>query len=944
MRKVIVTFIFTLIININCFKILVVIPMPAISHQSVFRPLTQDLAKRGHKVTVITAYPAFAKDNCPKNLKEIDVHDVSCNLWRKNTINDYEFGKRENIIDQSYDILKVVTNTVALQLKVKEIQDLITNHEIDFDLLLIESCTRAALVYSDIFKVPVVQISSFGMWLGVDENMGAPSHPILYPNTFHQIMYNMSLWEKLYELYKHWLIKMNFDAMESMEIATLQNILAIKLPNYNVLKNNVDMSFINTHPLWIDNQPLPINIISTWGMHKKPQKELPQDLKTYLDSSTRGVIYVSFGSITLSSNLPPEKVEIFTRVFAQLQCDILWKWETDELPGKSPNIKISKWFPQSDLLQHPNIKLFITQGGLQSLEEAINAGVPLIGIPVYADQWYNVEKIVHRKIGIQLEFPELQEEHLKRAIETLLNDTSYRQNVLKLRRIMSDQLQNSLDRAVWWIEHVGRQDGSKYLRAPAANMSWIEYYDVQLVLIMITCIAVLILVFRLLLNMFWSLLTITINLEMLKLIVTVICAVIININCFKILAVIPIPAISHQSVFRPLTQELAKRGHKVTVITAYPAFSKDNCPKNLKEIDVHDVSCNLWRKNTINDYEFGKRENIIDQTYDLLKVQTKTVTLQLKIKEIQDLITNHEIDFDLLLIESCTRAALVYSDIFKVPVVQISSFGMWLGVDENMGAPSHPILYPNIFHQTMYNMSLWEKLNELYKHWFIKMNYDGLESMEIATIQNILEKKLPNYNVLKNNVDMSFINIHPLWIDNQPLPINVISTWGMHKKIQKELPQDLKTYLDSSTRGVIYMSFGSSALSSNLPPEKVEIFTRVFAQLQCDILWKWETDELPGKPPNIKISKWFPQSDLYRQNVLKLRRIMSDQLQNSLDRAVWWIEHVGRQDGAKYLRAPAANMSWIEYYDVQLVLILIACIAVLILLFRLLTEDSRVLD
>ncbi|VVC87286.1 unnamed protein product [Leptidea sinapis] len=511
MRKVIVTFIFTLIININCFKILVVIPMPAISHQSVFRPLTQDLAKRGHKVTVITAYPAFAKDNCPKNLKEIDVHDVSCNLWRKNTINDYEFGKRENIIDQSYDILKVVTNTVALQLKVKEIQDLITNHEIDFDLLLIESCTRAALVYSDIFKVPVVQISSFGMWLGVDENMGAPSHPILYPNTFHQIMYNMSLWEKLYELYKHWLIKMNFDAMESMEIATLQNILAIKLPNYNVLKNNVDMSFINTHPLWIDNQPLPINIISTWGMHKKPQKELPQDLKTYLDSSTRGVIYVSFGSITLSSNLPPEKVEIFTRVFAQLQCDILWKWETDELPGKSPNIKISKWFPQSDLLQHPNIKLFITQGGLQSLEEAINAGVPLIGIPVYADQWYNVEKIVHRKIGIQLEFPELQEEHLKRAIETLLNDTSYRQNVLKLRRIMSDQLQNSLDRAVWWIEHVGRQDGSKYLRAPAANMSWIEYYDVQLVLIMITCIAVLILVFRLLLNMFWSLLTITIT-------------------------------------------------------------------------------------------------------------------------------------------------------------------------------------------------------------------------------------------------------------------------------------------------------------------------------------------------------------------------------------------------------------------------------------------------
>ncbi|VVC87817.1 unnamed protein product [Leptidea sinapis] len=500
MLKVIVTVICTLIININCFKILAIIPTAAKSHQSVFRPLTQELAKRGNNITVITADPAFSKDKCPKNLKEVDAHDVSYNKWRKNLFNNYEFGKRENIIDQTYNLLKVQTKTVTLQLKIKEIQDLIMNHEINFDILLIESCARAALVYSNIFKVPVVQISSLGMWLGVDENMGAPSHPVLYPNIFHQIMYNMSFFEKLNELYKHWLIKMNYVGLESMEIATLQNILEKKLPNYNILKNNVDMSFINIHLLWIDNQPLPLNVISTWGMHKKTQKELPQDLKTYLDSSKRGVIYMSFGSNVLSSNLPPEKVEIFSRVFAQLQYDILWKWETDELPGKPPNIKISKWFPQSDLLQHPNIKLFITQGGLQSLEEAINAAVPLIGIPLYADQWYNVEKIVYRKIGLQLEFPELQEEHLKRAIETVLNDTSYRRNVLKLRKIMSDQPQNSLDRAVWWIEHVGRQDGAKYLRAPAANMSWIEYYDVHLILILIACIAVLILVCRLLLN------------------------------------------------------------------------------------------------------------------------------------------------------------------------------------------------------------------------------------------------------------------------------------------------------------------------------------------------------------------------------------------------------------------------------------------------------------
>lgn len=47
----------------------------------------------------------------------------------------------------------------------------------------------------------------------------------------------------------------------------------------------------------------------------------------------------------------------------------------------------------------------------------------------------------------------------------------------------------------------------------------------------------------------------------------------------RILAVYPTPSISHQVVFRPLMQELAKRGHDVVVITADPAFQKDNLLK-----------------------------------------------------------------------------------------------------------------------------------------------------------------------------------------------------------------------------------------------------------------------------------------------------------------------------------------------------------------------------
>lgn len=51
--------------------------------------------------------------------------------------------------------------------------------------------------------------------------------------------------------------------------------------------------------------------------------------------------------------------------------------------------------PQSDLLQHPKTKAFLTHGGYNSLQEAINAGKPLVTIGLFGDQPKN-EKIAKK--------------------------------------------------------------------------------------------------------------------------------------------------------------------------------------------------------------------------------------------------------------------------------------------------------------------------------------------------------------------------------------------------------------------------------------------------------------------------------------------------------------------------------------------------------------------
>jgi UDP-N-acetylglucosamine:LPS N-acetylglucosamine transferase len=72
---------------------------------------------------------------------------------------------------------------------------------------------------------------------------------------------------------------------------------------------------------------------------------------------------------------------------------------------------------------HPNIKLFITQCGLQSFQEAVYHGVPILGVPFIGDQKYNAKKIVTEEIGLQLSFHEITKETLLTTIKEMLNNS-----------------------------------------------------------------------------------------------------------------------------------------------------------------------------------------------------------------------------------------------------------------------------------------------------------------------------------------------------------------------------------------------------------------------------------------------------------------------------------------------------------------------------------------
>ncbi|XP_061384722.1 UDP-glucosyltransferase 2-like [Danaus plexippus] len=466
--------------GIESARILAYFPTPSISHQVVFRPIIQELARRGHEVVVVTTDPVFPKGKTPANLTEIDVHDVSYGGWQE--FLKMKQGKKDDLWLQMKVMIEKLATIFELQIKDPEVQAIIKKDRKYYDLLLLEACQMPVLGLIHKFDAPAIQISSFGALDYHYEAMGSPIHPILYPTPIRQRLYNLTFYEKVMEYYAHLKYQRLIHKTMKHNNFIVKKIFGEDVPLVEELQNKVKMLFLNEHPIWGDNHPVPPNIISIGGILNRPSKQLPQEIKDYLDSSKNGIIYISFGTNVLPSLLPPEKIKIMTSVLSKLPYDILWKWDKDELPGKSENIKISKWFPQADLLKHPKIKLFITQGGLQSTDEAINAAVPLCGIPIIADQWYNVEKYARHKIGKQLEMEKLTETEFEEAVKSLIEDKSYKNNILRLRSLMREHPVSPLSLSIFWIEHVIKYGGD-HLKPQAAHMSWIEYYEVKLILI-----------------------------------------------------------------------------------------------------------------------------------------------------------------------------------------------------------------------------------------------------------------------------------------------------------------------------------------------------------------------------------------------------------------------------------------------------------------------------
>jgi glucuronosyltransferase len=320
------------------------------------------------------------------------------------------------------------------------------------------------------------------------------------------------------------------------------------------------------------------------------------------------------------------------------------------------------------------------------------------------------------------------------------------------------------------------------------------------------------------------------------------------------------PSISHQIVYQPIWRELSLRGHQVTVVTPDPL--NDPSLTNLTEISVR-FTYDFLKQTKIQEL-MSKDVNVFYNLDKLFRFMDAIAEAELNSTQFQELINDQTKHFDLILIECFHPVMYALAGRFQAPIIGVSSLGLLASGYDIIGNPTHPALYPDVilsFHSK--KLSLWQKLQSLlFNLWSRYYHHNILVPRADQMARRYFGEDIAYLGDLERNVSMYFLNVNPLMYPPRPNVPAIVEMGQMHIKPVKALPKDLQNILDEAAQGVVYFSLGSNVKSVNIPEGLRNNVIAALSELPYLVLWKWESDHLPGKPDNVIIRKWLPQQDV----------------------------------------------------------------------------------
>lgn len=180
-------------------------------------------------------------------------------------------------------------------------------------------------------------------------------------------------------------------------------------------------------------------------------------------------------------DMPEDKLNAFIETFRSLKQKVLWKFENETIKNLPSNVMIRKWLPQSDILAHKNVKLFMTHGGVFGTQEGVHNAVPMLFMPIYSDQFRNAKRCVDAGYAEMLQFVDVTTKNVLEKVKIMLSDNKYAQRAKVVSKLFRDNPIDPMEEAMYWIEYTARHRGTDVFRSNGVNLPWYAHLHLDIV-------------------------------------------------------------------------------------------------------------------------------------------------------------------------------------------------------------------------------------------------------------------------------------------------------------------------------------------------------------------------------------------------------------------------------------------------------------------------------
>ncbi|XP_043652752.1 UDP-glucosyltransferase 2 [Drosophila teissieri] len=456
-------------------SILGVFPYRIPSPFQMVRPLMRALVERGHKVTMVT--PAGYPDEIDgvRHIRVATLNQLMQNLMDNDQFVDALGDKwKEGVLASTifYNVSHAILSDTGVQLMMRDRSE-------RFDMIMVEASHLDALYgLAEFYNATLLGISCMHMSWHIDYLAGN-----LAPSVYEPVSpIGFALDDSLLSRAFNWIYITEEKLLERLvyrpaQVRLLKKFFGYPAEKLDELRSRFSVILVNTHFSMGRVRANVPNIIEVAGVHlSEPPEPCGAELQKYLDEAEHGVIYFSMGQDILMKYLPENMQKQLLLAFSRLKQRVIWKTELSVLPNQSENIFLLDNVPQRMVLAHPNLRLFISHGGLQSVMEAIDNGVPMLGMPLFFDQFNNMHRVQLAGMAKVLDPNELNADTLIETITELLENPSYGETAKEMAESFRDRPMSPLETAIWWTEYALRNRDTSHMRLDVEAIPLMRYY------------------------------------------------------------------------------------------------------------------------------------------------------------------------------------------------------------------------------------------------------------------------------------------------------------------------------------------------------------------------------------------------------------------------------------------------------------------------------------